>query len=122
LILLDVGKKLVADYGYEEVPVADVVGLLRDGMSAIVELLEDEGIGSDVTIPKVGKFTVVRRKARIGHNPKTGEKINIPEKASFKFKVSSVVKLKMDALSVKGLGKNESKPKKKKAKGKKKKK
>jgi integration host factor subunit beta len=120
LILLDVGKKLIEDYGYEEVPIQDIVTLLRDGMNAMADLLEKEGIGADITIPKFGKFSVVRRKARIGHNPKTGEKLNIPEKATMKFKPSSVIKLRMDALSVKGVGKNEAKPKAKK-KGKKKK-
>ena len=124
MILLDVGKRLNENYGYEEVPVADIVTILRDGMNAMVDILEKEGIGADITIPKFGKFTIKRNKARIGHNPKTGEKINIPEKASLKFKLSSVVKQKMDALVVPGAAKVKAKEKaetKKKAKGKKKK-
>jgi nucleoid DNA-binding protein len=113
LILLDVAKKLIDDYGYEDIPTQDVVTILRDGMGAITDMLEKEGIGSNITIPKFGKFEIVRRKARIGHNPKTGEKMNIPEKASLKFRVSSVTKMRIEALSVKKKGKNEAQPKKK---------
>jgi nucleoid DNA-binding protein len=82
-------------------------------MTAMADLLEKEGIGSNITIPKFGKFVIVRKKARIGYNPKTGEKMNIPEKASLKFRVSSITKARISALSVKGLSKYESKPKKK---------
>jgi nucleoid DNA-binding protein len=113
LILLDVAKKLIEDYGYEEIPTQDIVTIMRDGMNAMTDMLEEEGIGSNITIPKFGKFEIVRRKARIGHNPKTGEKMNIPEKASLKFRVSSVTKMRVESLSIKKLGKNEDKPKKK---------
>ena len=118
MILLDVGKKLTEDYGYEDIPIQDIVTILRDGMDAITDILEKEGIGGEITIPKFGKFEVIRRKARIGRNPKTGEKMNIPEKASLKFKVSSVVKARMDVLALKGSSgdkkKKKSKTKKKK--------
>jgi len=118
LILLDVGKKLSEDYGYDEIPLQDIVTILRDGMNAMADLLEKEGIGAEIIIPKFGKFHVTRRKARIGRNPKTGEKMNIPEKASMKFKTSSLVKARMDVLALKG----SSSDKKKKSKAKKKKK
>ena len=111
MILLDVAKKLISSYGYEEIPTNDIITLLRDGMSAMAEMLEEEGIGSNITIPKFGKFEITRKKARIGHNPKTGEKINIPEKAYLKFKVSAATKMKIESISVKKLSPNETRPK-----------
>jgi integration host factor subunit beta len=116
LILLDVGKKLSEDYGYDEIPLQDIVTILRDGMGAMADLLEKEGIGAEITIPKFGKFHVTRRKARIGRNPKTGEKMNIPEKASMKFRTSSVVKARMDVLALKGSSSDKKKTKTKKKK------
>ncbi len=41
-----------------------------------------------ITLPGLGKFIKVRRKARDGHNPATGEKIRIAAKTVVKFKVS----------------------------------
>jgi DNA-binding protein HU-beta len=34
--------------------------------------------GKRVSFVGFGTFSITRRKARIGHNPQTGEKINIP--------------------------------------------
>ena len=39
------------------------------------------------TFPGVGKLVLVQRKARTGRNPKTGEKVSIPEKRIPFFKV-----------------------------------
>lgn len=41
-----------------------------------------------ITLPGLGKFVKVRRKARIGRNPATGQKIKIAAKTVVKFKVS----------------------------------
>ncbi len=48
--------------------------------------------GGDVTIQGWLKFEQVTRKARMGHNPQTGEKIQIPESQAAK--VSALTKLK----------------------------
>ncbi len=48
--------------------------------------------GNDVTIQGWLKFEQVDRKARMGHNPQTGEKMQIP--ASKAAKVSALTKLK----------------------------
>lgn len=48
--------------------------------------------GGDVTIQGWVKFEQVERKARMGHNPRTGEKMPIP--ASKAAKVSALSKLK----------------------------
>ncbi|MCP4270063.1 MAG: HU family DNA-binding protein [Candidatus Brocadiaceae bacterium] len=44
--------------------------------------------GERVSIPGFGTFHVVERKARIGHNPRTGERLNIATKKIAKFRVS----------------------------------
>jgi len=44
------------------------------------------------TFPGVGKLVVVRRKARKGRNPQTGEVINIPAKTVLKFRIAKAAK------------------------------
>ncbi len=46
----------------------------------------------EFTIPGIGKLVKQRRKARVGVNPKTGEKINIPAKTVVKFRVAKAAK------------------------------
>lgn len=44
------------------------------------------------TFPGIGKLVVVKRKARTGRNPKTGEAIKIPAKTVLKFKIAKACK------------------------------
>lgn len=44
------------------------------------------------TIPGIGKLVLVRRKARMGRNPQTGEAIKIPAKRVVKFRVAKACK------------------------------
>lgn len=44
------------------------------------------------TLPGIGKLVLVRRKARTGRNPATGETIQIPAKTVVKFRVAKVCK------------------------------
>lgn len=44
------------------------------------------------TIPGIGKLVVVKRKARQGRNPATGEAIKIPAKTVVKFRVAKACK------------------------------
>ncbi|MFN2351241.1 MAG: HU family DNA-binding protein [Kiritimatiellia bacterium] len=44
------------------------------------------------TIPGLGKLVVVQRKARIGRNPVTGEKIKIKAKKALKFRIAKAAK------------------------------
>ncbi len=46
----------------------------------------------DVPLAGLGKFKVVKRKARIGRNPMTGESIKIPAKTVCKFTVAKALK------------------------------
>ena len=43
-------------------------------------------------LPGIGKLVLVRRKARMGRNPATGEEIKIKAKTVVKFRVSKVCK------------------------------
>lgn len=43
-------------------------------------------------IPGIGKLSVVRRKARKGRNPRTGEEIRIPAKRVVRFRISKTAK------------------------------
>ena len=42
--------------------------------------------------PGVGKLVVVKRKARMGRNPQTGEAIKIPAKTVLKFRIAKAMK------------------------------
>ena len=44
------------------------------------------------TIPGLGKLILVKRKARMGRNPATGEAIKIPAKTVLKFRVAKAAK------------------------------
>jgi len=44
------------------------------------------------TLPGIGKLVLVNRKARMGRNPATGEKIKIPAKKVVKFRVAKAAK------------------------------
>ena len=51
-----------------------------------------KGAKDGFTIPGLGKLVVVRRKARWGRNPATGEKIRIKAKRALKFRVAKAAK------------------------------
>ncbi|MBK8269712.1 MAG: HU family DNA-binding protein [Planctomycetes bacterium] len=44
------------------------------------------------TLPGIGKLVLVKRKARMGRNPATGETIKIPAKTVVKFRVAKAAK------------------------------
>nr|MDA8086156.1 HU family DNA-binding protein [Nitrospiraceae bacterium] len=43
-------------------------------------------------LPGIGKIALVKRKARTGRNPRTGESIKIPAKKAVKFRVAKAAK------------------------------
>ncbi len=51
-----------------------------------------KGAKEGFTIPGLGKLVVVSRKARMGHNPRTGEKIKIKAKRVLKFRIAKAAK------------------------------
>ena len=71
--------------------VADVTGLARNDASRAVEaVLDTIGIelkrGSEVRLVGFGSFSVTKRKASIGRNPRTGEPMSIKATAQPKFR------------------------------------
>lgn len=61
-----------------------------EGFTRIVEReMKNEG---DVPLAGLGKFKVVKRNARTGRNPMTGESIQIPAKTVVKFTVAKALK------------------------------
>ena len=69
--------------------------ILRRDIEKILEIifLEVEKAlreGKNIEIRGFGTYKIVKRKARIGRNPKNSELIQIPEKKTIKWKISKV--------------------------------
>ncbi len=58
---------------------------------AMLAIAETKKAGS-FTLPGIGKLVLVKRKARMGRNPATGETINIPAKTVVKMRVAKACK------------------------------
>jgi DNA-binding protein HU-beta len=58
---------------------------------AVLSVAETKKAGSFV-IPGIGKLVLVKRKARVGRNPATGEPINIPAKTVVKMRIAKACK------------------------------
>ena len=64
----------------------------------IVEILEElaatgyREAKKGFTIPGFGKLVLVKRKARMGRNPQTGEPVKIPAKTVVKFRIAKACK------------------------------
>jgi DNA-binding protein HU-beta len=61
-----------------------------DEMAALA-IAETKKVGA-FTFPGIGKLVLVKRKARVGRNPATGEPINIPAKTVVKMRVAKACK------------------------------
>ena len=81
--------------------VADATDMTKDDagkaidatFDALTKAMKD---GDEVAIPGFGKFSVGRREARKGRNPRTGEEVDIAASNSPKFKAANGLK---DALN-----------------------
>ena len=74
---------------------ADKTGLTKRDVTAVVDELaamayKQAKVG--FTVPGLGKLVVVKRKARMGRNPATGESIKIPAKTALKFRIAKAAK------------------------------
>ena len=78
-------------------PFAKKFELTRKTASGIIEevaalaVSETKKTGS-FTIPGIGKLVLVKRKARMGRNPATGEAIKIPAKTVVRMRVAKAAK------------------------------
>ena len=55
-------------------------------------IIEELKAGAKITIPSLGTFEVKERAARTGHNPRTGEKVEIAAKKEPVFKPAKALK------------------------------
>jgi DNA-binding protein HU-beta len=65
-------------------------GMIIEEMAALA-ISETKKTGS-FTLPGIGKLVLAKRKARIGRNPATGEKIKIPAKTVVKMRIAKACK------------------------------
>jgi DNA-binding protein HU-beta len=65
-------------------------GAIIDELAALA-VSETKKAGA-FTFPGIGKLVLVKRKARVGRNPATGEPINIPAKTVVKMRVAKACK------------------------------
>lgn len=67
-----------------------VAGAIIDEMAALA-VTETKKAGA-FTFPGIGKLVLVKRKARVGRNPATGEPIKIPAKTVVKMRIAKACK------------------------------
>ncbi|NQU06593.1 MAG: HU family DNA-binding protein [Calditrichaeota bacterium] len=82
--------------------IADCSGLsfmeAKRALECFEGIVTNEVKGSRDVRLKMGTFTVARRKARSGRNPRTGEHITIPPTNVLKFKASKSMKSSLSRL------------------------
>ena len=74
---------------------AEKLGLTKKQVTEFFDELANVGYKEakkGFTLPGFGKLVLVKRKARTGRNPATGEPIKIPAKTVVKFRVSKACK------------------------------
>lgn len=76
---------------------AEATGLSKKDIGGVLDTMttiayKEVKKNGEFTIPGFGKLVKMKRKARMGRNPATGEEIKIPAKTVVKFRVSKVVK------------------------------
>jgi DNA-binding protein HU-beta len=64
----------------------------KEFLTAFTDLAHREAKKGEFAIAGLGKLVRVKRKARIGRNPATGEAIKIPAKTVLKFRVAKAAK------------------------------
>jgi DNA-binding protein HU-beta len=64
----------------------------KDFLASLIELAHREAKKGEFAFAGLGKLVKVKRKARIGRNPATGEAIKIPAKTVLKFRVAKAAK------------------------------
>ena len=82
-------KAAIADH------LAKKTGLAKRQVSAVLDefaTLAYKEAKNGFPVPGMGKLVLQNRKARMGRNPATGEKIRIPAKKVVKFRVSKIAK------------------------------
>lgn len=74
---------------------AETTGITKKQAGELLTVLADTAYKQaklGFTLPGIGKLVVVKRKARTGRNPATGEAIKIPAKTVVKFRLAKACK------------------------------
>ncbi|HOE12016.1 MAG TPA: HU family DNA-binding protein [bacterium] len=74
---------------------AEKVGIQKKVAAEVLDELAQIGYKEakkGFTIPGFGKLVLVKRKARMGRNPQTGEPVKIPAKTVVKFRIAKACK------------------------------
>lgn len=76
---------------------ANTTGMSKKEVNNVMEKLTDLAYSEvkksgEFVVPGIGKLVKVKRAARVGRNPATGESINIPAKTVVKFRVAKAAK------------------------------
>ena len=78
--------ELIAEFCASKKAAGDAVNALLDGITASLKK------GNSVTLVGFGTFSVAKRKARVGLNPQTKEKIKIKARKAPVFKAGAALK------------------------------
>src|ERR1700722_6133765 len=76
----DMAKNIAEQLGLSVSVVKEVIQRVFDG---IIEVLLEDG---RIELRNFGVFEGKKRKARLARNPRTGEKVDVPERMRIKFK------------------------------------
>jgi nucleoid DNA-binding protein len=87
----EIVQTIAEEIGLTQVQTKEIVQRTFD---AIVNLLVE---GHRVELRNFGVFEVRRRKPRMARNPRTGEKVMVPEKCAVVFKPGQVMEERIDA-------------------------
>ena len=79
--------KMAKDSGITKAAAGNALNSFTDGITKALKKKDGK-----VTLTGFGTFSKVRRKARKGHNPQTGEAIKIKAKNAVKFKAGKKLK------------------------------
>jgi DNA-binding protein HU-beta len=79
-------EKVAAETGASKAQVGEVLAAITDAITASLKKKKA------VAMVGFGTFDVQKRKARIGHNPATGEKIKIKAQTVVKFRPGKALK------------------------------
>ena len=72
---------------HPRIPKKDIEKILEIIFFEIINALSR---GENIEIRGFGTYKIIRRKARIGRNPKNSESVQIPEKNAIKWKMSKI--------------------------------
>jgi integration host factor subunit alpha len=66
---------------------------VQELVEALFEMIKESmANGNSIKLPGFGNFNVVGKNARVGRNPKTGEKVTITARQVISFKASSILR------------------------------